>query len=121
MDIKQKSIISDDIEIIEQQYFTEKDNPNVYCLEVYKNKEQLEVLDITSEASKRLVNDGNDNISMTCYSIKEVEWDCIDQDLYNVFILYGCHSLDELKAYMHDISIAGKEDINLFIESLINK
>lgn len=50
MNHKQASIHIDDIEIIEQQYFTEKNNPNVYCLEVYKNKEQLEVLDITSEA-----------------------------------------------------------------------
>ncbi len=50
MDIKQKPNNFDDIEMIEQQYFTEKNNPNVYCLEVYKNKEQLEVLDITSEA-----------------------------------------------------------------------
>ncbi|HDA5091586.1 TPA: hypothetical protein PIS85_002317 [Staphylococcus aureus] len=28
---------------------------------------------------------------------------------------------DELKAYTHDISIAGQEDIDLFIESLNNK
>ncbi|HCX0628375.1 TPA: hypothetical protein PEV23_002418 [Staphylococcus aureus] len=121
MDIKQEPNNFDDIEMIEQRYFTEKNNPNVYCLEVYKNKEQLEVLDITSEASNSLLNASNDNISMTCYSIKEVEWVCIDQDLYNVFILYGCHSLDELKAYTHDISIAGQEDIDLFIESLNNK
>lgn len=50
MDIKQEPNNFDDIEMIEQRYFTEKNNPNVYCLEVYKNKERLEVLDITSEA-----------------------------------------------------------------------